>query len=54
MILKRIFDLFFSFLAIVVLLLPALIIAIIIVVDSKGGVLYKQKEWGSVKLFFLC
>ena len=52
MILKRIFDLFFSFLAIVVLLLPALIIAIIIVVDSKGGVLYKQKRVGQREVVF--
>ncbi|NLL27822.1 MAG: sugar transferase [Bacteroidales bacterium] len=50
--LKRIFDLFFSFLAIVVLLLPALIIAIIIVVDSKGGVLYKQKRVGQREVVF--
>lgn len=52
MILKRIFDLLFSFLAIAVLLLPALIIAVIIVIDSKGGVFYQQKRVGQREVVF--
>lgn len=43
---KRIFDLFFSFLGILVLLPIYFIIAILIKLDSKGDVLYKQERIG--------
>lgn len=43
---KRIFDLFFSFLGILVLLPIYFIIAILIKFDSKGAVLYKQERIG--------
>lgn len=44
--LKRIFDIFFSLLGLVILLLPFLIIALLISIDSRGGVFYKQTRVG--------
>ena len=43
---KRIFDLFFAFLGIMLLLPIYLLIAIFIKLDSKGEVLYKQERIG--------
>ena len=44
--LKRIFDIFFSFLGLILLLIPFLIIALLISIDSRGGVFYKQVRVG--------
>jgi lipopolysaccharide/colanic/teichoic acid biosynthesis glycosyltransferase len=44
--LKRIFDIFFSFIGLIVLLIPFLLIAFLISIDSKGGVFYKQTRVG--------
>lgn len=44
--LKRIFDIFFSFLGLIVLFIPFLFIAFLISIDSKGGVFYKQTRVG--------
>lgn len=44
--LKRIFDIVFSFLSLIVLLLPMLIIALIIVMDSPGAAIFKQERLG--------
>ena len=44
--LKRIFDIFFSFLGLIVLFIPFLFIALLISIDSKGGVFYKQTRVG--------
>ncbi len=49
---KRLFDIILSFLGIVVLALPMLIISIIIKMDSKGPVLFKQKRIGIHKKHF--
>ncbi len=43
---KRLFDLFFSFLAILVLLVPGLILAFIILIGSRGGAFYRQVRVG--------
>lgn len=43
---KRVFDIFFSFFAILFLLPLFLVIALFIVFDSKGGVFYKQQRVG--------
>jgi lipopolysaccharide/colanic/teichoic acid biosynthesis glycosyltransferase len=43
---KRLFDIFFSFFAIIILLPVFLILALAIVLDSKGGVFYKQMRVG--------
>ena len=43
---KRFFDFVFSFFAIVLLLPFYLVIALLIVLDSKGGVFYKQTRVG--------
>ncbi|MDD6919641.1 MAG: sugar transferase [Eubacteriales bacterium] len=43
-ILKRIFDIILSLVLIVLLAIPMIIIAIMIAVDSKGGVFYRQKR----------
>lgn len=43
---KRLFDIFFSLIGLVILFIPFLIIAILITIDSKGGVFYKQKRVG--------
>lgn len=43
---KRIFDIFFSLIGLLILLIPFIIISIIIVIDSRGGVFYKQTRVG--------
>ena len=49
---KRAFDIFCSFLAIVLLALPMLIVAIAIKIDSRGPVFFKQKRFGKNKKYF--
>lgn len=49
---KRVIDVVLSFLGIIVLLIPMLIIAIIIKCSSKGPVLFKQKRVGLHKTYF--
>ena len=49
---KRVFDIIFSFLAIIVFLLPMLIIAIAIKIDSKGPILFKQDRIGKAGKVF--
>jgi len=53
--LKRLFDIFFSLIGLLVLLLPFIIISMIIVLDSRGGIFYKQvrvgKDGNDFKLF---
>lgn len=46
MIAKRLFDIFFSFLAILIILLPGLIIALLIIFSSRGGAFYIQQRVG--------
>lgn len=43
---KRAFDIVASLCAIIVLAIPMLIVALVIVIDSKGGALYKQERLG--------
>ncbi|MCK5762677.1 MAG: sugar transferase [Clostridiales bacterium] len=43
---KRIFDIFFSLLAILIFLTPGIIISILVVLSSKGGIFYLQKRIG--------
>lgn len=50
---KRLIDLVLSSIAIIVLVIPMLIIAIIIKIDSPGPVLFKQKRVGIHKKTFL-
>lgn len=50
--LKRFFDLVLSFLAILILALPMLILAIAIKLDSKGPVFFVQKRVGRHKKYF--
>ena len=50
---KRVFDIILSFIGIIVLLLPMLILAIIIKIDSKGPVFFKQKRIGKKKKTFM-
>jgi len=49
---KRLFDVFFSSLGIILLIPFALVIAIMILIDSKGPVLYLQSRIGKDKLSF--
>lgn len=49
---KRVFDFFVSFIAILVLALPMLIVAIAIKCDSRGPVFFKQKRVGLHKKNF--
>lgn len=49
---KRVFDIICSFLAIIVLSLPMLIVAIAIKIDSKGPILFKQDRVGKNKKLF--
>lgn len=50
---KRVLDIILSFLALIVLSPLFLTLAILIKVDSKGPVLFKQKRVGRNKTFFL-
>lgn len=43
---KRIFDIVFSFLGLVIMAVPMLIIALIIVLDSPGSPIFKQERLG--------
>ena len=43
---QRLFDMFFSLVGLIVLFIPFLIIAILILIDSNGGVFYKQTRVG--------
>jgi lipopolysaccharide/colanic/teichoic acid biosynthesis glycosyltransferase len=55
MLLKRIFDLTVSLLALIFLIPLFLIISILILLDSKGKIFYKQKRVGKEgRLFELC
>lgn len=45
-IIKRFFDICISFFAIVILLLPMVIVALAVKIDSKGPVLFKQERIG--------
>lgn len=49
---KRLFDLFCSTIAIVLLLIPFIIVSIAIKCDSKGPVFFKQKRVGKNKKLF--
>jgi O-antigen biosynthesis protein WbqP len=49
---KRLFDVILSFIGIVVLALPMLLVAIIIKLDTPGPVLFKQKRIGIHKSEF--
>ena len=52
--LKRLFDIFFSLFALLVFLPFGLILALIIVLESRGGVFYKQERIGQFgKPFYL-
>ncbi len=44
--LKRIFDIFFSLLGLIILFIPFLIIALLIAIDSEGGIFYSQVRVG--------
>lgn len=49
---KRLIDIFLSFLGIVVIAIPMLIIAVVIKLDSPGNVFFKQKRIGRNKTEF--
>lgn len=49
---KRVLDIVLSFLGLVILLLPMLVIALIVKLDSKGPVLFWQKRVGRYKRIF--
>jgi lipopolysaccharide/colanic/teichoic acid biosynthesis glycosyltransferase len=44
--LKRFFDIFFSLAGLIILLVPFIIISVIIVLDSRGGIFYRQIRIG--------
>ncbi|WP_399629003.1 sugar transferase [Sporosarcina sp. SG10008] len=50
--LKRVMDIILSFLAIVVFGIPMLLVALLIKLDSKGPVIFKQKRPGKDKSLF--
>ena len=43
---KRMFDLFFSLLAFILLFIPMIVVAVLIKLDSKGPVIFKQSRVG--------
>lgn len=52
-VIKRLIDLLFSGIGIVISALPMLIVAIIIKIDSPGPILFKQKRIGVHKSYFM-
>lgn len=50
---KRLIDIILSFLAIIILFIPCIIIAICIKIESKGAVFFKQKRVGKNKKYFM-
>ncbi len=50
---KRLIDVILSFLAIIILFIPGIIIAICIKIESKGPVFFKQKRVGKNKKYFM-
>lgn len=51
---KRILDIFFSFILIVFLLFPMLVISVSVRVESEGGAIFKQKRRGMGGRIFVC
>lgn len=51
--LKRFFDIILSFIGIIILAIPMLIIAVVIKIDSKGPVVFTQKRVGKNKKHFM-
>ncbi len=49
---KRLIDIVLSFIAIVILLIPMTIIALIILITDPGPIFFKQKRFGKDKKFF--
>ena len=49
---KPLLDIFLAIIAIIFLIVPMLFIAIIIKLDSKGGIFFKQKRVGKNKKYF--
>jgi lipopolysaccharide/colanic/teichoic acid biosynthesis glycosyltransferase len=50
--LKRLFDIFFSFFGLVLLIPLFIVIALLIAIDSRGGVFYKQSRVGKNNVDF--
>lgn len=51
-VIKRIFDIILSGIAILLLGIPMLVVAILVKIDSRGPVLFKQKRVGIHKMYF--
>lgn len=49
---KRLFDIFFSILGIIIFLVPATIIALLIIIESRGGMFYRQRRVGKNEVVF--
>ncbi len=49
---KRLLDIILSFIAIIILLIPMLVIALIILITDPGPVFFKQKRYGKDKKYF--
>ena len=50
---KRIIDIILSLLAIFLLIIPGIVIAIFIKIDSKGSIFFKQRRIGKNKKYFI-
>ncbi|MBE6843397.1 MAG: sugar transferase [Ruminococcus sp.] len=51
-VIKRVIDIFFSGLGIIILAVPMVIISVAIKIDDPGPVLFKQKRYGKNKKYF--
>ncbi len=49
---KRVFDLFFAFIGLIVLFVPFVFISIWILLDSRGGIFYRQTRVGKNNIDF--
>ena len=51
---KRLFDVFVSFIGLLIAFLPMLIVSLLIKIDSRGPILFKQKRLGkNAKEFYI-
>ncbi len=53
LVIKRLFDIIFSLCALIVLLIPMLVVAVVIRLDSPGPALYKQERLGKNRKPFM-
>jgi len=50
---KRLFDILFSLMILILFLPFGIIVSLFIIVESKGGIFYKQERIGKMEILFI-